>query len=114
MSSGSTGTASAPSHSVIVSSHAYPLYSCSLSRRGHLLLAGGGGKGNYGVPNTLVRCQPAGWRWPCGGSLLRSCCDIFCAVATLPRVLVLLLLLVLLLSLLLLLRLLWDSTFRPW
>lgn len=50
----SGGAAASASLSTIVHVCDYPVYGCAVTRRGHLLLAGGGGRGNYGVPNTLV------------------------------------------------------------
>ena len=33
----------------------YPIYGVSINREGLIILVGGGGEGNYGVPNMIVR-----------------------------------------------------------
>ena len=38
----------------VISVRNYPLYAVDITRRGHVAVAGGGGKGRHGVPNTLV------------------------------------------------------------
>ena len=44
----------------VVAVRPYPVYATALTPRGHVALCGGGGRGNFGVPNTLVRTEEGG------------------------------------------------------